>query len=86
MLIAADELGKQFRHRRRQLGWTQQQLAERVGVARQWIVRLERGNERAELAPILRTIFQLDLNLQLEPIDPGDELEDYVKSFTRGRS
>ena len=86
MLIAADELGKQLRHRRRQIGWTQQQLAERAGVARQWIVRLERGNERAELAPILRTIFQLDLNLQLEPIDPSDELEDYVKSFARGHS
>ena len=84
MTISAHDLGQQLRHRRRELGLTQQQLAERSGVARQWIVRLERGNERAELAPLLRTIFQLELDLQLLPADDSDQLESYVRSFARG--
>ncbi|GAA2240743.1 hypothetical protein GCM10009851_27660 [Herbiconiux moechotypicola] len=65
------------------MGWTQQELAERVGVARQWIVRLERGNPRAELEPLLRTIFELRLRLALPP-EPDDDLDDYVSGFVSG--
>lgn len=59
------ELGAAIRHRRRQLNWDQQSLAERVGVSRQWIVEIEAGKPRAEIGLLLRTLRALDLQLEI---------------------
>ncbi|GAA1212936.1 hypothetical protein GCM10009655_10270 [Rhodoglobus aureus] len=56
-------------------------MAERVGVARQWIVKVEKGKVRAEIELLLRTLFQLDLELRVDHAAPADELENYVQSF-----
>ncbi|WP_426625162.1 helix-turn-helix domain-containing protein [Leifsonia sp. McL0607] len=84
MGISAYDLGTWLKSRRRELNLTQEELAQRVGVARQWVVRLERGNARAELGPLLRTFTELSLELRLEPqqIRNGLDLNDYVQSFT----
>lgn len=79
----AEELGAEVRARRRELGLTQQELASRAHVTRQWIARLEHGHERAELDPLLRTIFQLELELRVEPTADEDDLDEYVRSFAR---
>lgn len=59
------ELGAAIRHRRRQLNWDQQSLAQRVGVSRQWIVEIEAGKPRAEIGLLLRTLRALDLQLEV---------------------
>lgn len=84
MGISAVDLGAWLKSRRRELNLTQQELARRVGVGRQWIVRLEHGNPRAELAPLLRTFAELSLQLSLEPQQSraGINLNDYVQSFS----
>jgi transcriptional regulator with XRE-family HTH domain len=84
--VDAIGIGARIRARRQELGLTQQQLAERVGVARQWVVRLERGNPRAELDPLLRTIFELELDLFLEPALDDNSLDEYLQSFTKRAS
>lgn len=84
MSISPADLGAWLRSRRVELGLTQNELARRVRVGRQWIVRLEAGNERAELAPLLRTIFEFGLELRLDPADDrADDLDQYVRSYTR---
>lgn len=81
ILTNSKDLGRAIRDRRLQLALTQQQLAERVGVARQWIVKVENGKARADLDPLLRTLFQLGLELHVAAVESADDLEDYVQSF-----
>jgi HTH-type transcriptional regulator / antitoxin HipB len=38
------QLGALIRQRRGEQGMTQQQLAERIGVTRRWVVQVESGN------------------------------------------
>lgn len=75
-------LGRLIRERRLELGYTQEELARRVGVARQWILKVEKGSGRPELEPLLQTLFQLGLEVRVEPAEVDDELEHYVQSFT----
>ena len=57
------DLGAIIRDRRRELGLGQAELAERIGVSRQWVVGIERGRARAELGLVLRTLDSLDIRL-----------------------
>lgn len=59
------ELGLVLRERRRALGLSQQELADKVGASRPWIVEIERGKPRAELGLVLRTMNTLGLHLHL---------------------
>lgn len=68
MIRTADDVGHLVRGRRKQLGLSQAQLADKVGVSRQWIVGLEGGKRTAEVALVLRTIAVL--GLQLDARDP----------------
>lgn len=65
----AVDLGNVIRERRRQLGLDQRTLALRVGVSRQWIVEIEKGKPRAEVALLLRTLTALEIDLQAETAD-----------------
>lgn len=62
-ITAARDLGLVIRARRRDLALNQQMLADKVGVSRQWLIEIERGKPRAEVALILRTLAALDLRL-----------------------
>jgi HTH-type transcriptional regulator/antitoxin HipB len=66
-----EELAIAVRERRRELGLSQQQLAERLGVSRQWVVGLEAGRPRAELGLVLRALRSLDLRVLIEPMPSG---------------
>jgi y4mF family transcriptional regulator len=57
------DLGAIIRDRRRELGLGQAELADRVGVSRQWIIGVERGRPRAELGLVLRTLDVLAIRL-----------------------
>jgi HTH-type transcriptional regulator / antitoxin HipB len=59
------ELGAALRDRRKSLGLEQKTLAEKVGVSRQWIIAVEAGKDRADLALVLRTLDALGLRVDV---------------------
>ncbi|NQW72586.1 MAG: helix-turn-helix transcriptional regulator [Actinobacteria bacterium] len=65
------KLGAFLRQARNERGWTQIQMAQRAGVSRAWLARLESGHRRAELESILRLFTALDLRLFARANDPG---------------
>ena len=65
------KLGAFVRQARNERGWTQIQMAQRAGVSRAWLARLESGHRRAELESILRLFAALDLQLFARASDPG---------------
>ena len=54
------------RGRRKSLGWTQSELADRAHVSRQWISEFEAGKPTAELGLMIRLLDALDLRLTLD--------------------
>lgn len=66
-LTTAKELGALARQARKDNKWTQQQLSERVGVSRDWIIRFEQGKGTVELALVLRTLKALQLAVFVRP-------------------
>ena len=65
MQIRTDkDLGLVIRARRKELGLDQSALASRVGVSRQWVVEVEKGKSRAEVALVLRTMGVLGLEFR----------------------
>jgi len=64
------DIGAIIRQRRHELGLSQLEVAERVGVSRQWVVDVERGKPRAELALVLRTLDVLEVRLRTEESAP----------------
>ena len=57
------DFGALIRDRRLALGLDQKTLADKVGVSRQWIVEIEKGKPRAEIALVLRAIDVLGISL-----------------------
>jgi HTH-type transcriptional regulator / antitoxin HipB len=66
------DLGAVIRERRRRLHLSQQALADRVGVSRQWIIEAEHGKPRAPVGLVLRTLDALGMNLAIEEARPDD--------------
>jgi transcriptional regulator with XRE-family HTH domain len=67
----AHELGQVVFQRRLDVGLTQLELAERVGVTRQWLARLEKGIGEPPLAKVLLVLRELDLTIDVQP-KPAD--------------
>lgn len=65
------DLGAVIRDRRKQLKLDQATLAKRVGVSRQWVIEIEGGHPRAELALVLRAIDALNINLDASISENG---------------
>lgn len=61
------QLGMEIRRLRLAAGLTQAELAERAGVSRRWLGRLERGHARAETGNLMRVVRALGLAVRLEP-------------------
>ncbi|MBK9387893.1 MAG: helix-turn-helix transcriptional regulator [Planctomycetes bacterium] len=61
----AKDLGLLAREQRKRRGWGQAELAERVGVSRQWVVAFEGGKPGVELGLVLRTLHELGLELEI---------------------
>lgn len=78
----ATDFGNLIRTKRKELRYTQEDLARRIGVSRQWVLKTERGAGRPELEPLLRALFELGLGLRVEELDPPDDLDAFVRSFT----
>lgn len=65
------DLGLIIRDRRRRLGLSQGELAEKAGVGRQWLVAIEHGKARAEIGLVLRTLATLGLTLSVNDEESG---------------
>ena len=61
----AADLGSVIRLRRKQLGLTQQELADACGCSIMYLSNLERGKETAELGIALRIVNLLGLDMTL---------------------
>ena len=57
----ARDLGAAVRDARLRKGWTQAELANRIGVSRQWVISLEHGKASAELGTALRAVATLGM-------------------------
>jgi HTH-type transcriptional regulator / antitoxin HipB len=57
------DLGAIIRDTRKQLKLDQATLAKRIGVSRQWVIEVEHGHPRAELALVLRALDALNVRL-----------------------
>lgn len=74
MLTTVRDLGAAVRDARQQAGLSQQAVADRAGVPRQWVSRLETGsNPGAELRKVLDLLAALDLMVVLEPVPQPPE-------------
>lgn len=69
---SAREFGTLVRSEREGRGWSQSQLAERVGVSLPWISQFERGKATAQIDLVLKTLAALNIRLWAgEPPKPS---------------
>lgn len=59
------EVGMLVRSRRKELGWTQDELAKRLRTSRPWVVHLETGKETAQLGRVLSALLELGIELHV---------------------
>lgn len=63
------DLGALVRSARRAQGLTQADLAKRLGVSRDWVVRLEQGHPRLEAQRVLDALVVLGLTLDVAELE-----------------
>jgi HTH-type transcriptional regulator/antitoxin HipB len=64
-LRSAGQLGSAIRLTRKEKNISQSALAQRLGVERKWVLRLEAGNPRAELGLVLKALEALGIRASL---------------------
>jgi HTH-type transcriptional regulator/antitoxin HipB len=85
---AVNDLGALIRDRRNKLGMTQQELADKAGVSRIWLLALEKGKPSAQIDLVLRTLRELGLSLRVDSDSPassskGIDLGAILKATTK---
>jgi len=84
-ITKAHDLGRYLRERRRDLGKTQAEIAASAGVSRRWLSDLEAGKPTAEIGLVIKTLYALDLVLQVVPAEDikpaGVDLDDLLRSL-----
>ncbi len=63
--MTVSELGASIRHRRKQVGLSQQQLADEAGVGLVFVSQIENGKESARVGMVLRLLDTLGLELTI---------------------
>lgn len=66
-LRTVESVASAVREARIDLGLTQAQLATKAGVGRRFIVDLEAGHDRAELAKVLTVLDAVDIHASVLP-------------------
>jgi len=78
-----EDFGAVARQRRRDLGLSQDALAKRAGVTRQWLVRFEQGNPDVSLSKAFAVMIELGLTLRTDPSESRSRTIDVPNfSFT----
>ncbi len=65
-VFTPSDIGIAIRLRRQELGLTQIELAERVGVGITYLSNIENGKETAEIGKALHILSMLGLNMYVE--------------------
>lgn len=66
------DLGEAIRAARLDAGLTQHELADKAGVSRAWLARVEAGHRKAEIELLMCTVNALGLSFSLGPTPPDD--------------
>jgi HTH-type transcriptional regulator/antitoxin HipB len=66
LVNSINDLAAAVRGRRLRAGLSQEQVAARTGVSRQWVGELERGKPTAELGLVLGLLDALELTVELD--------------------
>ena len=67
------DIGALIRRRRKDLGIDQAALADKIGVSRAWVIKVERGHPNAQIGLVLRLLNYLDVPLSASLDDtPAD--------------
>jgi HTH-type transcriptional regulator/antitoxin HipB len=66
LINSINDLAAVVRGRRLSAGLSQEQVAARTGVSRQWVSELERGKATAELGLVLGLLDALELKVELD--------------------
>uniref|UniRef100_A0A7C5RDL7 XRE family transcriptional regulator n=1 Tax=Thermus caliditerrae TaxID=1330700 RepID=A0A7C5RDL7_9DEIN len=64
-------VGSIIKRRRIELGLTQQEVAEQVGISRQYVAEIEAGRRKPTLATLERLFLVLGLSLQVKTQSDG---------------
>ena len=68
-VYTAASIGPAIRHYRKEAGLTQAELADRVGLTREYLSRLEQGHESEQVRRILAVLRELGVRATLEKAD-----------------
>lgn len=83
------DVGALIRDHRKRKGWTQEELATKLGKTRRWMTKVELGQTNPDISSILRALHLLDLALQpvtLEPQRPDPDIEEVLRRASRGET
>jgi transcriptional regulator with XRE-family HTH domain len=83
-LAVLEELGARLAHHRIEAALTQAQLAERAGLAKRTVERVEAG-QTTELATLIRLLRALRLSAGLDSLIPGSPPSPMALLRSRGR-
>ena len=72
LMRSAREIGDLIADGRRRLGWSQGDLAKKIGASRQWISNIERGRTTAEFELVLRALHALEYQVIIR-FNTGEE-------------
>ncbi|MGE4504628.1 MAG: helix-turn-helix transcriptional regulator [Desulfovibrionaceae bacterium] len=64
---STSDIGAAIRTRRKDLGLSQEALAEKAGVGPRFVLELEKGKDTAEIGKILLVLDALNLELRVTP-------------------
>ena len=82
------DFGLLIRQHRRKLKMDQATLARHVGVSRQWVIAIERGNPGAEVGLVLRAVDTLQIRLSFDSgslSPPSIDIDAIVSAAKRPR-
>ncbi len=90
LLRRPHDLAGLFRDGRARVGWSQNGLAERVGVSRQWISLVETGKTSVEFDLVVAALQALGYRLRVETTDQPTgsvgEAADFPEGLVHGSS
>jgi HTH-type transcriptional regulator/antitoxin HipB len=69
LLRSARDAGELIADARRRLRWSQAELAEKIGVSRQWVSYVERGRTTAEFQLVLQALQALGYDVAVRSKD-----------------
>lgn len=79
ILRTAREIGLLIRDQRKNRKWTQQKLADLLGVGRLWVIQMEQGKSTVQLELVLRALRELDIQLTVQIPSTKPPKADYRK-------